>query len=119
MPMPAATSVSMKHARVISTLAIATMGSFGCTLVRATDSLPPRAAFDFHCPVEQLVVTPIDGACGAAHYPGDTCTAGVSGCGKQATYIFIWKANPQSIGPTTAPGQWVMNNSSNVAPSTP
>ena len=54
---------------------------------RAQGALEKRAAFDFHCDQDELTITRIDYS-----------TRGVSGCGHQATYVYL-----QHQG-------WVMNN---------
>ncbi|MBL9008619.1 MAG: hypothetical protein JNJ46_30435 [Myxococcales bacterium] len=46
--------------------------------------LRQRAAFELQCPADQLQITPLDQAA-ASHGGGPT---GVTGCGKQATYIW-------------------------------
>lgn len=54
---------------------------------RAQGALEKRAAFDFHCDQDELTITRIDYS-----------TRGVSGCGHQATYVYV-----QHQG-------WVMNS---------
>ena len=51
----------------------------------------PRASFDLSCPAEQFTGQCLDTHC---------TTAGIKGCGRQATYLFIRRT-----------GQWMMNTS--------
>ena len=69
----------------------------GCVTFREQRSsvLKSRAAFDLKCPEAQLVITPLDDAA-RTHGGG---TTGVSGCDRQATYL--WDAQT---------GTWVMNS---------
>jgi hypothetical protein len=61
-------------------------------------SLKSRSAFDLKCPADQIQLTPLT-PCGAWH--NGTCTVGVTGCGRQATYV----------DPVNGSGNWIMNNS--------
>ncbi|MGH7435063.1 MAG: hypothetical protein ACRENE_05250 [Polyangiaceae bacterium] len=54
---------------------------------RAQGALEKRAAFDFHCDQDELTITRLDYS-----------TRGVSGCGHQATYVYLEHQG------------WVMNN---------
>ena len=89
-------------------LLILCLGTVACH--PPTDTLVKRASFDLKCPKEQLTVSDL----------GER-TKGVTGCDKQATYVFRpshqnkgdWIMNTASgePGPTT-------NTPSNSAPST-
>ncbi len=57
--------------------------------------LRQRASFEFKCPADQIQVTALDAAA-RSHGGG---TTGVSGCGKQATYV--WDAYGTG---------WIMNS---------
>lgn len=62
--------------------------------------LRQRAAFDLSCPKEQLKVTDLTGQGGTGN------SQGVSGCGKQATYVFEngkWTKNAETTSPAPAP----------------
>jgi hypothetical protein len=68
-------------------LAAACVDPAEAQMQRAMGALQKRAAFDFHCEQDDLTITRIDYS-----------TRGVSGCGHQATYVYL-----QHQG-------WVMNN---------
>ncbi len=80
----------------------------GCSfhVIKPSDSLTPRAAFDLGCKVEEVEMTPLDGQCDAV-YSGsnDTCTMGVRCQDKQATYVFFHKGKT-----------WVMNSADAKSP---
>lgn len=57
-----------------------------------------RSAYDLKCPAEQLKLVELT-PCGA--WKSGMCTIGVSGCGRQATYVDA----------VNGAGDWVMNNS--------
>lgn len=61
-------------------------------------TLRERASFDLSCSAEQLNLTPLQKLPGCF---GGPClkVAGVSGCDKKATYLFVAELN-----------QWVMNS---------
>jgi hypothetical protein len=78
----------------VSIFLVSAVLSFGCAgKVSNADFIRqevfPRAAFDISCPTEQLTGQCLDARC---------TTAGVKGCGRQATYVFV-----------RGSGQWVMN----------
>ena len=55
-----------------------------------------RAAFDFHCPAENLTVTPLGVLSGYRNYAGQI---GVEGCDQQSVYVSTlsgWIQNSQS-----------------------
>ncbi|MBK6684535.1 MAG: hypothetical protein IPG45_08675 [Deltaproteobacteria bacterium] len=81
-----------------STLVLLAILLGGCAASLRKDrvaDLRQRAAFDLSCPFDQLVVIPLDEA--AKEHGGGT--TGVSGCGRQATYL--WDGYT---------GNWVMNS---------
>ncbi|MFO0677105.1 MAG: hypothetical protein U0169_11255 [Polyangiaceae bacterium] len=61
-------------------------------------SLRTRSAFDLKCPEKDLTLTELS-PCGAWKF--GQCTVGVTGCGRQATYL------DRGANGT---GDWVMNN---------
>ena len=65
------------------------------------ESLRPRAAFDLQCSEQHLTMTELGGQCGAVRVGDDaTCTMGVSGCGRQATYVLVnstWVKNDSTV----------------------
>lgn len=71
---------------------------------RPVDTLRTRASYDIQCGEDKLTFTEIGGDCGKKLANDYTCTIGVRGCGKQATYIHVPKAD------------WVMNSEATAAP---
>lgn len=74
----------------------------GCG-VSPSDQLRARSAFDLGCPKEQLQLADLDGK-GGVVLGGEATdyakTVGVSGCGKQATYVKLpdgtWAKNAET-----------------------
>jgi hypothetical protein len=79
------------------------LGLFACSTHAARiDVLKNRAAFDFNCPREQLVVTDL----------GGNNMMGVEGCGRRATYV----ANAACGGGNPADVcTWIMNTDEKLA----
>ncbi len=67
------------------------------------NNLQSRAAFDLSCPAEELKLTPLEKI---PQCFGGPCiqTAGIQGCGKKATYVWLSKSE-----------QWVLNSGSQEA----
>ncbi len=65
--------------------------------------LRTRSAFDLKCPEDQLALKELT-ACGAWTF--GTCTVGVTGCGRQATYVDRQNGS----------GDWIMNNTAEPGP---
>lgn len=80
--------------------ACATTGAAGAGKVRWPPGLQARAAFDLSCAAEELKLTPLEKLPGCF---GGTClkTAGIEGCGKKVTYLFVQPGD-----------QWVLNSTS-------
>ena len=73
---------------------------------RHDDKLRTRAAFDMGCAADALVIHPIEQRSNLFHDDVKyTVVAGVSGCDKQATYIYdesrgVWVQNTETTSPT-------------------
>lgn len=75
----------------------------GCSFYMPADKLRPRAAYDLQCDAAKLQLQELGGDCGKKLGETYTCTIGVRGCGKQATYVHVPNAD------------WVMNNATEPA----
>ena len=74
------------------------LGLMACSFFMPKDQLQPQAAYDLHCPANQLEFTPLSGDCDKKLANDYDCTLGVRGCGQQATYVHVRKTNT-----------WIMN----------
>jgi hypothetical protein len=93
------------HRAVQSTLAAAIAMACGCAF--SSDQLHAdlrrRAAYDFNCPPESLSIVDLSESQG-----GNVNSAGVSGCGKRATYVrplnnTAWVLNAVDGQPAASP----------------
>jgi hypothetical protein len=91
---------------VLSVLFLTCVAGCSFRVLKPSDSLTPRAAFDLGCKVEEVEMTPLDGQCDAVYSSStETCTMGVRCQEKQATYVFFHKDQT-----------WVMNNAGAKSP---
>jgi hypothetical protein len=81
---------------VLSALLVGLAVSGCATTEKRGDLLRKRAAFDLHCTRDELSVTRLDER-----------TRGVTGCGRQATYLYTCERPNNAFDPGCS---WVMNN---------
>jgi len=90
------------HMVVLACAALASMASAGPTHQRPSpadvNTLRERAAFDLGCPESQLQLHQIDDR-----------TSGVSGCGRQATYILMCDNNLYERSDDQTGCTWLVN----------
>jgi hypothetical protein len=88
----------MDVATVLATVGLALAGSVlgGCAWGLHEEALRMRAAFDFQCPEDKIVLTTL----APGHGNGVDAIVGVQGCGHRATYVQAHL------------GTWIMNTAS-------
>jgi hypothetical protein len=77
------------------------LGLMACSFFMPKDQLQPQAAYDLHCPANQLEFTPLGGDCDKKLANDYDCTLGVRGCGQQATYLHVRETNTWVMNTTT------------------
>ena len=87
---------------ILLTAVVANLALAGCSFFLPVDKLKPRAAFDLKCSAQDLKFTEISGSCGKMLADDYSCTIGVQGCGQQATYVHVPRAD------------WIMNVSTSA-----